>query len=138
MRKRLESIGMDFEKNVTRVFHGGVTIRDANRMRITLDYDFKSDKQLRDWSKDGPGRGINERMVRRVTDGRIRLAPGEGKVNCLRMNAFDVEVYEDKIISLAQREADMVSEMTERAKQPGSVTEQRQKDLQKWIGDPQP
>jgi hypothetical protein len=31
----------------------------------------------------------------------------------------------------------MVKEMSERAKQPGSITEQRQKDLQKWIGDPQ-
>jgi len=51
----------------------------------------------------------------------------------LRKNDFKVEVYQDRIIELAQREADMVGKLAEKAKEPGSVTEQRLKDLQKLL-----
>ena len=51
----------------------------------------------------------------------------------LRKNEFAVEVYEDRMIQLAQREADMVKAMTEKAQQPGSVTEERVKELQKFL-----
>jgi peptidyl-prolyl cis-trans isomerase C len=51
----------------------------------------------------------------------------------LRQNDFPVEVYQDVLIKLAQQEADMVKELAEKAKQPGSVTEQRVKELGKLL-----
>ena len=52
----------------------------------------------------------------------------------LRQNEFEVEVYEDNLIRLAQAEADVVKQLTEKAKQPGSVTEQRIEEFQEFIG----
>jgi parvulin-like peptidyl-prolyl isomerase len=51
----------------------------------------------------------------------------------LRENDFPVEVYQDVLIKLAQQEADMIEELAEKAKQPGSVTEQRVKELGKML-----
>jgi parvulin-like peptidyl-prolyl isomerase len=51
----------------------------------------------------------------------------------LRRNHFDVEVYEDKLIQLAQAEADMVEQLSERAAEPGSETEKRVGELQQLI-----
>jgi parvulin-like peptidyl-prolyl isomerase len=53
----------------------------------------------------------------------------------LRKNNFTVEVYEDNLVRLAQKEADMVARLTEQAAQPGSRTEQRVEELQKLIGE---
>ena len=52
----------------------------------------------------------------------------------LRQNEFPVEVYQDVLLRLAQQEADMVKELAQKAEQPGSVTEQRVKELQKFLG----
>jgi parvulin-like peptidyl-prolyl isomerase len=52
----------------------------------------------------------------------------------LRQNEFEVEVYEDNLIRLAQAEADMVKQLTEKAKEPGSVTEKRIEEFQEFIG----
>ena len=51
----------------------------------------------------------------------------------LRKNEFSVEVYEDRLVQLAQQEADMVKALTEKAQQPGSVTEERLEELQKLV-----
>ncbi|MGD8583532.1 MAG: peptidyl-prolyl cis-trans isomerase [Gammaproteobacteria bacterium] len=51
----------------------------------------------------------------------------------LRKNDFKVEVYEDRIVQLAQQEADMVGQLAEKAQEPGSVTEQRVEELQKLL-----
>jgi hypothetical protein len=51
----------------------------------------------------------------------------------LRKNEFPVEVYEDRLVQLAQQEADMVKALTEKAQEPGSVTEERVKELQKYL-----
>jgi parvulin-like peptidyl-prolyl isomerase len=51
----------------------------------------------------------------------------------LRDKEFKVEVYEDKIVQLAQQEADMVAELTEKARQSGSVTQERLKELQELL-----
>jgi parvulin-like peptidyl-prolyl isomerase len=51
----------------------------------------------------------------------------------LRKNRFPVEVYEDTLIRLAQQEADMVKAMAAKSHEPGSVTEQRVKELQKLL-----
>ena len=55
----------------------------------------------------------------------------------LRQNDFTVEVYEDRIVQLAQAEADMVAQLAEQAGEPGSVTQERLKELQKYITPPQ-
>jgi len=55
----------------------------------------------------------------------------------LRKNHFKVSVYEDELTRNFQKEADMIAELNEKAKQKGSITEQRQKDLEKWM-EPQP
>ncbi|MGB5718298.1 MAG: peptidylprolyl isomerase [Gammaproteobacteria bacterium] len=55
----------------------------------------------------------------------------------LRKNDFTVEVYEDKIVLLAQAEADMVAQLAEQAGEPGSITQERLKELQKYITPPQ-
>ena len=51
----------------------------------------------------------------------------------LRKNEFTVEVYEGRLIQLAQQEADMVKALSEKAQQPGSVTEERLEELQKFV-----
>jgi parvulin-like peptidyl-prolyl isomerase len=56
----------------------------------------------------------------------------------LRKNDFKVEVYEDVMISLAQQEADMVRQMSERGKQAGSETQRRIKEYQEFIGIDEP
>ena len=48
----------------------------------------------------------------------------------LRQNVFSVEVYQDVLIRLAQQEADMVKDLAKKAKEPGSITERRVKELQ--------
>lgn len=49
----------------------------------------------------------------------------------LRQDRFTVEVYKDRLIRLAQREADMVKKLEEKAKQPGSVTRRRIEEMEK-------
>ena len=53
----------------------------------------------------------------------------------LRKNDFTVEVYEDNLVRLAQKEADMIARLTEEASKPGSRTEQRVKELKDMIGE---
>ena len=54
----------------------------------------------------------------------------------LRKNDFKVVVYDDELTRRFQQEADFMVELNKKAVQQGSVTEQRQKDLQKWILTP--
>jgi parvulin-like peptidyl-prolyl isomerase len=56
----------------------------------------------------------------------------------LRKNDFKVVVYDDVLTQNFQKEADFIAELNKKAQQAGSVTEQRQKDLEKWIGKPPP
>jgi peptidyl-prolyl cis-trans isomerase C len=51
----------------------------------------------------------------------------------LRTNEFPVVVYQDVLVRLSQQAADAVAKLAEKAKQPGSVTEQRVKELQKLM-----
>jgi len=57
-------------------------------------------------------------------------------VKDLRLNQFEVAVYEDELNRNFQKEADYIAELTVKAKQQDSVTEQRLQDLQKWITPP--
>jgi peptidyl-prolyl cis-trans isomerase C len=54
----------------------------------------------------------------------------------LRKNQFPVEVYQDRLVQLAQQEADMVKSLAEKAQQPGSVTQQRIEEMQKLMKPP--
>jgi peptidyl-prolyl cis-trans isomerase C len=51
----------------------------------------------------------------------------------LRKSEFPVEVYQERLVQLEQQEADAVKALAVKAKQPGSVTEKRIKELQKLI-----
>ena len=51
----------------------------------------------------------------------------------LRENVFEVKVDQDKLIRLAQQEADMVKQLAEKAQQPGSETEKRVEAYQKLM-----
>lgn len=54
----------------------------------------------------------------------------------LRMNTFKVEVYQQQLVKLAQQEADMVAALARKAAEPGSVTEQRIKEMQQLAKPP--
>ena len=51
----------------------------------------------------------------------------------LRKNHFEVAIYNEELNENFQKEADYIAQLSQQAQQQGSVTEQRQKDLQKWI-----
>jgi peptidyl-prolyl cis-trans isomerase C len=54
----------------------------------------------------------------------------------LRKNQFPVEVYQDRLVQLAQQEADMVKSLAQQAQQPGSVTQQRIEEMQQFMKPP--
>lgn len=54
-------------------------------------------------------------------------------VKDLRLNHFEVAVYEDELNRNFQDEADYIAGLTVKAKEQDSVTEQRLQDMQKWI-----
>ena len=54
----------------------------------------------------------------------------------LRKNRIPVEVYQDRLVQLAQHEADMVKSLAQQAQQPGSVTQQRIEELKKLVKPP--
>ena len=87
-------------------------------------------QDLADAKHTDPDEEATRKLVRRrYLDERLAAYTVE-----LRKNDFPVEVYEDQLVQLAQREADMVKSLTEQAQQPGSVTEERIKELQKYLG----
>jgi parvulin-like peptidyl-prolyl isomerase len=51
----------------------------------------------------------------------------------LRKNHFEVAVYEDELNRHFQKQADFIAALTVKAKEHGSITEQRVEDLQKYI-----
>lgn len=51
----------------------------------------------------------------------------------LRLHEFPVEVYQERLVQLEQQEADAVKALAAKSKQPGSVTEQRIEELQKYM-----
>jgi parvulin-like peptidyl-prolyl isomerase len=54
----------------------------------------------------------------------------------LRKNQFPVVVYEDRLVQLSQREADMVKSLVKQAEQPGSITNKRIEELNKLVRPP--
>jgi parvulin-like peptidyl-prolyl isomerase len=90
--------------------------------------------------RDAQNADLDEAETRRLARrSYIRDKLNDYVVN-LRKNDFEVEVYEDVILRLAQQEADMVKQMTEQSQEPGSVTQQRLEEMQKLLqsGEPIP
>ena len=54
----------------------------------------------------------------------------------LREHQFTVKVYQDRLVQLAQQEADMVKALEKKAEKPGSITQKRLKELQKIMNKP--
>ena len=55
----------------------------------------------------------------------------------LRQNHFEVAVFDDELTRQFQKQADYIAELNVKAKEQGSVTQQRLEDLQKYIVTPQ-
>ncbi len=83
--------------------------------------------------RDAENTSLEEATTRKLARRTYIHAKLNDYVVKLRKNDFDVEVYEDVIIRLAQQEVDMVKRLTEQAQQPGSVTKQRIEEMQKLI-----
>ena len=56
----------------------------------------------------------------------------------LRKNHFEVAVYDDELTRQFQKEADYIAELTLKAKQQDSITQQRVQEMQKYITPPMP
>ena len=54
----------------------------------------------------------------------------------LRKNRYEVVVLDDELARHFQQEADLIAELTKKARVEGSVTEQRTEELEKWIIKP--
>jgi parvulin-like peptidyl-prolyl isomerase len=87
---------------------------------------------------DAENTDLEDERTRTMTRRRYIHEKLDEYVVALRKNDFDVEVYEDTLIRLAQQEADMVKQMGERAQQPGSVTERRVKEYEEFIKSAEP
>ena len=77
---------------------------------------------------------IDDPKTRQLTRRRYLQEKFNAYVVDLRKNHFKVAVYEDELTRNFQKEADFIAELNEQAKQKGSVTEQRQKELEEWMG----
>jgi parvulin-like peptidyl-prolyl isomerase len=54
----------------------------------------------------------------------------------LRKNQFEVAVYQDELNRQFQKEADYIAALNVKAKEKGSITEQRMEEMQKYIAPP--
>lgn len=79
---------------------------------------------------------LNDETTRRLTRRTYLHDEIDAYTADLRKNQFAVEVYEDRLVQLAQQEADMVKTLTEQAKEPGSVTQQRIEEMQEQMKKP--
>jgi parvulin-like peptidyl-prolyl isomerase len=88
--------------------------------------------------RDGRYQNIDEAETRKRT---LRMYLKERLNNYvvdLRKDQFEVVVYDDELTRRFQKEADLIAALKKKAVQEGSITEQRQKDLQKWLVTPPP
>jgi len=83
--------------------------------------------------REGQRESLDDPATRKEARRKYIHARLDGYTIKLRENDFPVEVYEDRIIQLAQQEADMIGHLAEKAQEPGSVTEQRLKELQELL-----
>jgi parvulin-like peptidyl-prolyl isomerase len=85
------------------------------------------DSRFADFAEDGTRKLVRRKYLQEKLDAYTAE---------LRKNQFEVEVYQDRLVQLAQREADMVKQLADKARQPGSVTHKRIEELNKIIKPP--
>jgi hypothetical protein len=78
---------------------------------------------------------INDKETRKLTRRRYIHEKLDDYVMALRKDTFSVQVYENNMVRLAQKEADMIARLMEQSAVPGSRTEQRVEELNKLIGE---
>ncbi|MDX2458317.1 MAG: peptidylprolyl isomerase [Gammaproteobacteria bacterium] len=78
---------------------------------------------------------FKDREARKLTRRRYIHQQLDDYVMALRKDQFTVDVYENNMVRLAQKEADMVARLMEQSTVPGSKTEQRVEELNKLIGE---
>jgi len=76
---------------------------------------------------------IDDPQTYQLTQRRYMQEKFNDYVKDLRKNHFKVAVYEDVLTQNFQKEADMIAALNKKAREEGSITEQRQKDLQKYM-----
>jgi len=76
---------------------------------------------------------IDDPQTRQLTLHRYLHEKFNNYVVDLRKNHFKVVVYNDALAQNFQKEADMIAELEKKANEKGSITEKRQKELQKWM-----
>jgi parvulin-like peptidyl-prolyl isomerase len=86
--------------------------------------------------QDAQYQNIDDPETHKLTLRRYMQEKFNNYVVDLRKNHFKVAVYEDELTRNFQKEADMIAELNKKAKEKDSITKQRQKDLDKWIGGP--
>ena len=85
---------------------------------------------------DAQYQSIDDPETRKITLRMYMKDKFDNYVVNLRKNDFKVVVYDDELTRHFQKEADFIAELNKKAQQAGSVTEKRQKELEKWIGNP--
>jgi parvulin-like peptidyl-prolyl isomerase len=78
---------------------------------------------------------VEDEATQKLTRRRYIHDQLDAYVTGLRQDDFEVQVYQDNLVRLAQKEADMVARLTEQAAQPGSKTERRVEEFKKLIGE---
>ena len=78
---------------------------------------------------------LQDKETRKLTRRRYIHQQLDDYVMVLRKDTFTVEVYENNMVRLAQKEADMIARLMEQSAEPGSKTEQRVEELNKLIGE---
>jgi len=78
---------------------------------------------------------LKDRETRKLARRRYIHDKLDSYVADLRKDRFTVEVYENNMVRLGQKEADMVARLMQQATEPGSRTEQRMEELNKLIGE---
>ena len=76
---------------------------------------------------------LSEPQTRKETLRRYLKEKQDAYVVDLRLNRYSVEMDDKNLHRLFQEEADWIAALNEKAKQEGSVTQERVKDMQKWI-----
>jgi len=87
---------------------------------------------------DAQHQNIEDEKTRRLTLRMYLHEKLDSYVVDLRKNAFDVEVYDDVLTRQFQQEANYIAALNKKAVEEGSITKQRQQELQEWITPPLP
>jgi parvulin-like peptidyl-prolyl isomerase len=77
---------------------------------------------------------LSEPQTRKVTLRHYLKDKENAYVVALRLNNYNVVIDNENLQRLFQQEADWIAALSEKSKQEGSVTQERVKDMDEWIG----